>query len=604
MRRWLQSIVVMAAAFTMVAALATPGYASTSRGTKAPQASRGGGTVTFALPPQTIPDYIFPMLTPENFTIDNSGQFQQLMYRPLYYFGVGTKAVINEQLSLAKAPVWSADGLSATIHLKAYRWSNGARVTARDVEFWENLVAANKQEWGAYVPGAYPDNVTGIRTLNSSTIKLTFNNRYSHHWVLYNELSQITPLPLAWDKTAENGASGHADLTPSGARAVYKFLSGQASRNVSSYGRSAVWRIVDGPWRLQSLSAAGKAIFVPNRSYSGPIKPKIQKFIEVPYNSNSSEDKALRRGDLTFGWLPANEANQRSKLHRQGFEFSRWVEFGVDYIQINQHNPTVGAMFRQAYIRQALEELLNQQPDAYSVLTCGPVPVEPANPYVSTYEKQCHFKYSPATAVKTLRSHGWHVVPGGISTCTQPGTKPGECGKGVTKGMPLTLNYIYAKGDPAATQGVFAYQKAARKYAGVKFDVTGMTFNQLISAIGPCTASQPSCKWQIADYGGWVYTPDYYPTGEELFASNALANLDNYSNQKMDRLIKFSELAGNDLANLKAYENYASSQVPVLWNSTDLYALAEVRSCLHGVTFNPYLNIEPEEWYFAGCGHN
>jgi peptide/nickel transport system substrate-binding protein len=587
---------------TAVAALAFSGtsLASAKSVTSGENVATAGGTATFALPPQTIPNYIFPLMPPQDFTIVNGGEFQDLMYRPLYFFGVGADPVINTSLSLAYPPVWSANGRSVLIRLKNYKWSNGTSVTARDIQFWQNLVTANKQDWGAYVPGDYPDNVVATKVISRTEIRFTFNAKYSHHWVLYNELSQITPLPLAWDKTSRDGAAGHADRTPGGARAVYKFLAGQASERVSSYGSNPLWRIVDGPWRLQSLSSGGKAVFLPNASYSGPVKPRLAKFVEVPFNNDSAELKALRSGAVTFGYVSQGSPGLRHKL--KGYNYSPWTEFGIDYIQVNQHNPTVGSIFRQAYVRRALEELLNQGPSPYTSLTCGPVPVRPPNAFVSSYEKRCPFTYDPAKAALTLRQHGWHVVPGGVSSCARPGSKSSECGPGVAKGARLELNYMFAAGDESATAGVISYRNVARKYAGIKFTLKGTTFNNLIAAIGPCDASQASCTWQIADYGGWVYLPDYYPTGEELFATGALGNLDNYSSARMDRLIRASQLAGNDLATLKAYEDYATSQVPVLWNGTDLYALAEIRSNLRGVTFDPYLSITPEDWYFTKAG--
>ncbi len=37
-----------------------------------------------------------------------------------------------------------------------------------------------------------------------------------------------------------------------------------------------------------------------------------------------------------------------------------WTSFGVGYAVLNLHNPTVGPIFSQTYIRQALEELVDQ----------------------------------------------------------------------------------------------------------------------------------------------------------------------------------------------------------------------------------------------------
>ena len=71
------------------------------------------------------------------------------MYRPLYWFGNGSKPLMNPSLSLASEPTWS--GNTATITLKHYMWSDGTPVTTTDVMFWLNMLkAVGASDWGAY----------------------------------------------------------------------------------------------------------------------------------------------------------------------------------------------------------------------------------------------------------------------------------------------------------------------------------------------------------------------------------------------------------------------------------------------------------------------
>ena len=49
------------------------------------------------------------------------------------------------------------------------------------------------------------------------------------------------------------------------------------------------------------------------------------------------------------------------------------------------------------------------------------------------------FPYSVSAAGNLLKSHGWNVVPGGISTCAKPGTGAGQCGAGMPAGTKLTF---------------------------------------------------------------------------------------------------------------------------------------------------------------------
>ena len=71
--------------------------------------------------------------------------------------------------------------------------------------FWMNMLHAEKVNWGAYVPGEFPDNVTNVVADSATQLTFTLNNSYNPQWFTYNELSQITPLPEAWDVTTGGG---------------------------------------------------------------------------------------------------------------------------------------------------------------------------------------------------------------------------------------------------------------------------------------------------------------------------------------------------------------------------------------------------------------
>ena len=94
----------------------------------------------------------------------NIDQFQYLMYRPLYWFGQANNAQLNLALSVGKAPVYTNDDKTVTIALNNYKWSNGESMSAQDVVFWMNMMHAEKDNFGAYVPGinAIPDDVSNV----------------------------------------------------------------------------------------------------------------------------------------------------------------------------------------------------------------------------------------------------------------------------------------------------------------------------------------------------------------------------------------------------------------------------------------------------------
>src|SRR5689334_3783015 len=101
---------------------------------------QNGGTATFALRPSTTPNYIFPFASSTYFSVVNLATFQYLMYRPLYWFGIGASPTLNASLSLASPPVYS--GRNVTINMKGWKWSNGEPVNAQDVLFWIHMMQA------------------------------------------------------------------------------------------------------------------------------------------------------------------------------------------------------------------------------------------------------------------------------------------------------------------------------------------------------------------------------------------------------------------------------------------------------------------------------
>ncbi|MDA8103460.1 MAG: peptide ABC transporter substrate-binding protein [Nitrospiraceae bacterium] len=611
-RRIAAAMASTAAAATLLAACGS-GSSSSTATTSSGATKVSGGTVNFAEGPGATPNYIFPLSSGAYFSVTNLSQFQELMYRPLYWFGQGTTPVINYKLSLANPPVFSNNDKTVTVTLKNYKWSNGASVDARDVVFWMNMLKANKANWAAYVPGAFPDNVVSYQATGPNTVVFNLNGSYNPTWFTYNELSQITPMPMAWDVTAagqtapSETSTTAPDLTPTGAQAVYKFLDAQA-KDTATYTTSPIWSVVDGPWKLQSFTSQGKAVFVPNPTYSGPVKPTISKFVELPFTTDSAEFNVLRSGSgLDYGYIPVADLSQKSLLTSSGFTFNPWILFSFNYWVVNFNNPTVGPIIDQAYVRQAIQHLVDQPQwissflKGYGVPSYGPVPIVPANSFADQKERSNPYPFSVSAATDLLKSHGWTINANGTDTCTNPGTGANQCGKGIAQGAPLTFNLQYASGVQATDQ-MMAALKSAGAQAGININLTSAPFDQVIGNATPCTATQAACKWQMENWGGgWVYAPDYYPTGGELYQTGAGANFGSYTDPKADSLIATTHTApaSQTQSALNAYQDYIVQSLPVIFQPNADYQLSEVRSTLHGVQQNAYGNLLPEEWYFT-----
>jgi peptide/nickel transport system substrate-binding protein len=605
MRRSLRIGLGAVAVATTLLASACSSSSSGTGGSPASGKPVAGGTATYAELPGSSPNYIFPMLTAAYYSVANIEQFQRLSFRSLYWIGnAAGQPVVDPALSLAALPSYSHNNSVVTIHLGNYTWSDGTPVTTRDVAFWINLLRANKTSFAAYIPGEFPDNLKSYQIVSPKTIVLTLNGSYNPTWFTYDQLSQITPLPTqAWDKTSLSGKAGNFDETTSGAQAVFNFLTAQA-KDIATYGTNPLWETVDGPWKLVSYQSGGYAKFAANTAYAGPSKPKLKFFVEEPFTSDSAELNVLRSGNsINYGYLPEQEASQAGVLASQGYRTSPWQGWGTTFFLMNFHNPQMGPIISQPYVRQAMQSLIDQQSfltgplKGYGNTNYGPVPVKPANPYSDSYETNAPWPYSPQTAVRLLSSNGWTVKPNGVSTCTSPGTGAGHCGKGIAAGTGLSFSLKYGSGLVVTSQEMQAL-KSQFSQAGIQINLTAAPFNSIISLLTPCTAAQASCSWQMLNYGGgWTYGVDPYPTGDQLFETGSGSNSSNYSDPHTDQLIAATV---HGQVTLHAYEDYLAQQVPVLWMPQPDYQISEISNTLQGTSpQSPIEGLTPENWYFT-----
>jgi peptide/nickel transport system substrate-binding protein len=599
----------MLAAGVAALSLAAAGCAGTSNGTSASGAPVTGGTAVLAEPPSTTPNYIWPFTPSADFSDINTWNLQNLMYRPLYWFGQNGQPSVNNTLSVANPPVYN--GTKVTITLKHYVWSNGTPVTAQDVVFWLNMETAEPADYGGFT--GFPTNIKDVTVVSPTELTLVMDKPYNHTWFEYNELSQVTPMPLAWDRTAtgpSNCATNESDCA-----AVYNYLNKQ-SLDLSTYATSPIWSIVDGPFKLSAFNADGHVTFVPNKAYTGPVKPKLAAFEEVPFTTDSAEYDVLQSPSastkIDVGYLPqqdapakpANAAVGANPLASKGYTLDPWPIWGINYYVVNYQSTTGnGPIIKQLYFRQALAYEMNQAAvlagplRGYGTPTVGPVANNPATSFLSPQGKAGDpFPYNPAKAKSLLTSHGWTVVPNGTTTCTDPSL----CGPGIKKGQPLNFTMPYATGLTWLASEMDQLQSNLATI-GIKLNLKPEPFNQVTAtAGGNCVVTKSPCDWDMADWGGgWSFAPDYLPTGEELFQSGAVANSGGYSDSTNDALIA-KTLSNSNLQYFYQWQDYLAKQLPVLWQPNADYQVTEIANNLKGVTpQSPTLSLTPEYWYFV-----
>lgn len=554
-----------------------------------------GGTVSLGVV-GVPPNYVFPFLTPATDSGSNLVYFISTRYVPLYTVG----ATIDAAESQADPPTYSDGNRTVTVHLKSYKWSDGSPVTSRDVLFAFNILKANKTSWANYVPGELPDNVTSVSTPSPSTVVFHLNQAYNQTWFTDDQLSELAAFPQkSWDKESPSGPVGNFDETTTGARAVYKYLSGQAA-DTATYATNPLWKVVDGAWVLQSFQPNGPDVFTPNPQYSP--KPHISKLVIKTYTTDTAEFNALLAGDqLNIGSIPTQDLPEQGQATAAGYNYAASKIYQISFVNLNFDNPVTGPLVRQLYIRQALQHLMDEPGQVSSFLDHGQAghavygPVPAGSPYASSVQATDPYPFSVSAARSLLLEHGWSIPKSGAASCVRPGSGQGECGTGIKAGQLLQFNFLYDTGPTFLQQEVANYQSDAGQ-AGIVLKLSSAPFGTVISDLLACVGPSkcPASSWQTGTWStgySWGFS-SAYATGDFLFFNT------NYSNPTLTKLVRATETSSDAVSAMHAYDSYASLQLPVIWSVTTNFA-NEVSKNLRGVAFPPTGILNTTDWYYV-----
>lgn len=561
------------------------GLAACSGGTSSSKSDQGGSqgkdTVTVAF---RTPNWILPISAP-GFTQGENAIFGAAQYRHLYEYQLdgSAKYNINPERSMAEPPEVSNGGKTLTITLKNNTWSDGQPVTTRDIQFWYNLVTANKDKWASYRAGGFPDNIADFTVKDEKTFSLTTTQVYNTAWFVDNQLNRIVPMPQhAWDKDAATASVSGLSSTPAGAQKVFAFLTA-ASKDPKTYATNDLWKVNSGAWKLDKYVPNGEVVLTAQQNYSGSDKPKLSKVVLRPFTSDDAEFNVLRAGDIDYGYVPATNLSQQKYLESKDYKVSPWYGWSITYLALNFNNPKSGQLFKQPYLRQAMQMLVDQ-PTISKVIwsgmaspTCGPVPPKPGTDGSST---DCVYSFDPAKAKALLEGHGWKVTPDGQTICQTPGSGANQCGEGIAAGKPLAFTVVSQTGFSATTK-MFAEIKSQMAKVGI--DLTIKEVPDSVAVTPVCKPSEANCSWDMSYFGSqgsWYYPA--FASGERLFATGAPVNLGSYSNPEADKLIEATKFSNDDSA-LKAYNDLLAKDLPVLWMPNPVYQISAYRSGLQGV---------------------
>jgi peptide/nickel transport system substrate-binding protein len=563
-----------------------------------------GGSVSFALPPSAQPNWILPIALP-GYTASYNAAVQQTMFVPLYaYDGTSGTVTMDQTASAALPPVYSADGKSITITLKPLNWSTGTPVTTRDVEFWLNLLRANKDQWGGYTEGLLPDNIVGFHAIDARTFTLTLDKKYNPDWFTANQLSSIVPLPRhAWDRAAANAPVGDLDRTPAGAKKVFSYLVSRA-KELGGYSSDPLWKVVDGPFALSRFTSSGSVTLVRNPHYSGQDKAHLDSVSFVTFTSSSAEYNVLRSGGLDYGYVPTSNLGQRPALQRQGYRISPWNGWSITYIPYNFNNPALGKVFSQLYVRQAIQRTVNQQAISQVIWRgtarpdYGPVPQDNDAKYLSEKQKKNPYPYDPLAARQLLSSHGWKAGSDGVLRCASAGSGPANCGPGVAAGTRFSMTLLTESGSDE-TDNTMQVLKSELARIGIELAINAQPLNTVLAKGTSCAPTDASCAWQLSYFGtqgSWYFPAN--PSGEQLFATGASVNFGTYSDKRADELINASNRTDSGSA-MVDYSAHLAEQLPVIWMPNPPYQVSAIDSALRGVVQDPLAGLQPQRWYWT-----
>jgi len=603
-----------------LAVLAACGPASS-----ATSGSSGGPTgaatnsATYAMLPGGFASYPFPFFTLKSLASDstfNVNDFQYQLYRPLYWFGQGTTPYVNPAVSLADQPVYQ--GHRVIIRLKRnYKWSNGEPVEASNVVFFMNMMIAEGQNFAFWSPTGLPTDVTNVKAASKYVVTMDITTpKFSESWFTSNMLSEITPMPTAWDRISATQAS-HCSTTISDCVAVYNYLASQANKPPTTYATSPIWSVVDGPWKIQSLDSQGKLVLTYNTSYGGPVSPHhITTFTELPFTSEQSEYNVLQdptsNQTIDVGYLPTVDApvppagqlvgTNPSSL--SNYQLSVLYVWQLTYFPYNFKNNTGQApIFKQLYFRQAFQDLVDQEGvidgpmHGYGKAEFGPVGTYPVTKYLSPQlaGKGDPWPLNIPKAQDILRAHGWSINPNGIDTCQRAGVAANDCGAGIALHAPLKFQLLYATGTDWLESSVREIASNA-SLVGIQVNLVGEPFSDVVNAAFGGNGE----SWQMADWGIWTFAPDYLPTGDTLFETGAPNNGGAYSDPHNDQLITGTldaRTASAFQSAMYTWQDYLAAQLPVVYQP-DAPTLIETIKGLEIGPQNSALDITPEMWFY------
>ena len=254
----------------------------------------------------------------------------QSLWEPLIAYDGSTGTVALEQGRLAghRRRLLRRTARASTITLDDRHWSDGEPITSRDVEFWFNLVKANKARLGQLQRRARR-RTTGpsSKTVDDTHFTLTFDQAYNQQWMLANELSHDhadAAARLGQDR-ATGRRVGRSTAPPRAPRRSWTYLNG-AAKKISGYATNPLWKTVSGPYTIKAFSTPARSSCSPRTpSTTAATRPTSRHVNLLPFTTTDAEVNASGRRRSTTATSTPTDLSQEQVVHRQGYTVKPWT---------------------------------------------------------------------------------------------------------------------------------------------------------------------------------------------------------------------------------------------------------------------------------------
>ena len=373
------------------------------------------------------------------------------------------------------------------------------------------------------------------------------------------------------------------------------------------------------------MDTAGSVSMVPNPEYGGPVKPTAQAVqrgsvhaghCRVQRAQGSATSASERDGRLRIhpaGRVAARSLDAQQRLHAS----SRGPPGRSTYFAGELHQPDERTDLRAAVLppgdagpgrpehlhHQGVLRIRVRRP----TVRCRPSPPRSSS---TPSSERIPYPYNPTAAVSLLKDNGWTVRPGWDEHVHETGHRPrSSAAPGVRLGQQAAFTLKYVSNDPTAMEELAQLQVGFRTCRHSGHPRAGLP-STTSSTMRLRAIAGAACTWDLAFWdSGWIYAPDYYPTGDEQWGVRRDRRERGVRELERRRLLRPAGGSRHRRNRVRRHRSrrcthtrtISRSNLPVIWFPVQAYR-ARPRSTrtLKGVgPLDPLLEIYPENWRWS-----